>query len=1199
MPSLDLQHFERHHDQYWGICMIAGTLEVQLMADVARLRADMTKATGIVEGSMAKISAAAGMAARTLATLGVGLSVGAIAAMVTSINRSVDAFNDLKDATGASIENISALESVARRTGGNFGTVETALIKFNMALGQTQKAGSDAEKVLNAIGLDAAKLRSMDPAQAFQLVAVALKEFADDGNKARAVQELFGKSLKEVAPLLKDLAEAGELNATVTTKQAEEAEKFNKELYKMQAALTDVGRDMANPMVTGLNLLIEKFREGKREGEGFIVTLLRQTEIARLLGLSNAGGSSPKPEGTWDAPPPNGPLPSVPMPAEVDPKVLAAAKKAAADLKKEMEEQAKLLAELSGLTGSFADDWNRLNVIFNVGKINLEQLTRAQSDLLAKQPMVIKLAQEQKKAEEDKAKRIKAAAEEELEFQKELAEGLATLAKERDRGTVAVDDYARSIDESHAQLQLEVSLLGRTEKARDIALAQYRIELDLKKQIAAIDANLGYKESERVAERAKASAAAAKAMEDAFQQAELNQSKRALAEWESVNKQIADSFVDNLMQGGKSVWQYLKDLFRTLVLRPILSPIGSVVSSIIGMMPTAANAAGSGLLGSLSSSLGLSEIGSAIAGSFGGTASLGGATMGAEAFGGVAASGFSMAGVSSALAAIPVWGWAAMGAAAIASMIGGGGETRSGGQYSGTSFAGGPSGGQINGDATTTAIGATMQGINAMLKQLGSTATLSGFLSGLESSKNGKGFAYAGGSLSTGASFGQNGLDVGQNNRRGSMSPEEAASAFGEELKQATLQALQASDVPGLLGDYLKSLGDIDALTGGALDTALARITKALTEKQTLEDRIFALTATDLEKLNKTRNDERAAIDESNLALLEEIYTLEDLATAAAAVAQATDDFAKRYTGVIAVSKQATDDWAQMTAAALAGAIPRAKAAEDAIRQQLVQSYNTTSSALQQTIDKNTQYASSLKAAREALWGAGSGLSASDQLSRARGGLSGLTAENAAGRVNDYLAAYKELSTTRIDMLRETARGASLLEREENAALGRASLAQQQIDAMRSLMDSVNALERTMSFASGLDALKAAQKQTALVTFGQQAGGETDAERFARFHLSNMELWGSSSAEQYAGEVFKTAADRELATAGGFFTGGTSTMQGNDALYQQLLGAFDAMSASLEAVVTNTSEAAYQSGRTTNALESVTYGTETFNVVTA
>lgn len=217
-----------------------------------------------------------------------GIGVGGLVAFTRSTIDSLDALNDLKDATGASIENISALEDVAVRTGTSLDTVATSLVKFNGVL-KDAKPGSDQAQVLERIGLSAQELRRLDPAEALRQTAVALAGYADDGDKARVVQELFGKSLREVAPLLADLAKQGELVAKVTTEQAEEAEKFNQQLFAMQKNLQDVSRDLAGPILTGMNGLIDKFREGTKAGDDFVVSLLKQTEIARLLGLNGAG----------------------------------------------------------------------------------------------------------------------------------------------------------------------------------------------------------------------------------------------------------------------------------------------------------------------------------------------------------------------------------------------------------------------------------------------------------------------------------------------------------------------------------------------------------------------------------------------------------------------------------------------------------------------------------------------------------------------------------------------------------------------------------------------------------------------------------------------------------------------------------------------------------------------------------------------
>lgn len=224
------------------------------------------------------------------------LSLGGAVAYFKAINDGVDALNDLKDATGASIENISALEDVAARTGTSLDVVGTSLVKFNQLLNASTPDSPQA-KALKAIGLEAEQLKRLDPAEALRRTAVALAGFADDGNKARLAQELFGKSLKEVAPFLNDLATQTELVGKVTAEQADEAERFNKELFALQKNATDAGRALTADLVKGLNEAARAFREGGfLQGLQTLLTgndefkaskaLVQDTE--KLLNLENA-----------------------------------------------------------------------------------------------------------------------------------------------------------------------------------------------------------------------------------------------------------------------------------------------------------------------------------------------------------------------------------------------------------------------------------------------------------------------------------------------------------------------------------------------------------------------------------------------------------------------------------------------------------------------------------------------------------------------------------------------------------------------------------------------------------------------------------------------------------------------------------------------------------------------------------------------
>ena len=241
--------------------MALATLSIDLIAKVASFEKDLQRTVKVVESSSRDMSDAIGLVKSGLAGLVGAFSVGVAVNFVKSTINSVDALNDLKDATGASIENLSALEDIALRSGNSVDSMADSLVKFNKVLNEA-KAGSDLDKTLKSIGLNAEELRKIDPAEALQKTAQALAGYADDGNKARLIQELFGKSVREAGPWLKDLAEAGKLNGTVTKEQADEAERSNKELAKLKKNALDASRSLINNYLPALNDIIEAYRTG-------------------------------------------------------------------------------------------------------------------------------------------------------------------------------------------------------------------------------------------------------------------------------------------------------------------------------------------------------------------------------------------------------------------------------------------------------------------------------------------------------------------------------------------------------------------------------------------------------------------------------------------------------------------------------------------------------------------------------------------------------------------------------------------------------------------------------------------------------------------------------------------------------------------------------------------------------------------------
>ena len=164
-----------------------------------------------------------------------------------------------------------------------------------------------------------------------------------------------------------------------------------------------------------------------------------------------------------------------------------------------------------------------------------------------------------------------------------------------------------------------------------------------------------------------------------------------------------------------------------------------------------------------------------------------------------------------------------------------GGEMRAGGQYrsngvDGSHFVAGPSGGEIAPMETRQQIDGTQKAINDMLKAVGSSAQLVGFQAGFETSNNNRGGVGAGGTLSTGQTFGQamtgsvyDGT-MFDPTKGFNLDPKDIGTKFTTELGQSIIEALQAApDIPKAVTNVINS-----ALGGQAASSLTSDATKQL-----------------------------------------------------------------------------------------------------------------------------------------------------------------------------------------------------------------------------------------------------------------------------------------------------------------------------------------------------------------------------------
>jgi len=373
--------------------MAAGSVVVELLAKTGSFVSDIDRAAKNAEKSIKDMRKriTESFAGNLLNDVFQNLTA-TLAKLPGQILDGIDALNDVADATGASIENISALEDVAVRTGASLDTVSSTLVKFNNVLKEAD-GKNGASLALEQIGLNAEELKRIDPAEALRQTAVALSQFADDGNKARIIQELFGKSVKEAAPFLKDLAEQGQLNAKVTAEQAAEAERFNKSLFDLQKNVIDIARDISGPLVKSLNEVIQLFKDGRAAGKSFLDIGLDNyaKNVREFYGMKqpSQGGAT----GSWGEPVPDPPKPSLRAPAlpganstdEV--KALA---KAEADRQKALDDGAKRTQQnFASYLDNLKRQQEQLQELTALEKLNADVKAGKLADLSATQIKVL------------------------------------------------------------------------------------------------------------------------------------------------------------------------------------------------------------------------------------------------------------------------------------------------------------------------------------------------------------------------------------------------------------------------------------------------------------------------------------------------------------------------------------------------------------------------------------------------------------------------------------------------------------------------------------------------------------------------------------------------------------------------------------------------------------------------------------------
>lgn len=238
--------------------MIAGALEIQLLANIARLQQDMDKAKSIVGNTMGNIDKAVGVAKTALNALGVGLSVNYFVKMIKGSIDAQDELSKMSQRIGVSVQGLAGLEHAAGLSGSSLGGVEKALKTVSAQMVDAQRGLAGAQENFVALGISVTdSTGALKSADAVMIeVADQFAAMKDGTEKTALATKLFGRAGLELIPMLNEgsaglaaLVAEGKKYNPITEESAKQAELFNDNLDRLKAGATGAGTALINKML--------------------------------------------------------------------------------------------------------------------------------------------------------------------------------------------------------------------------------------------------------------------------------------------------------------------------------------------------------------------------------------------------------------------------------------------------------------------------------------------------------------------------------------------------------------------------------------------------------------------------------------------------------------------------------------------------------------------------------------------------------------------------------------------------------------------------------------------------------------------------------------------------------------------------------------------------------------------------------------
>lgn len=218
--------------------LAAGAISQETYSRASAAAADKMRDAGGAAGQMD--SWLAGITSRLNVLIGIDV-IGFLGSIASSISGTISSLIGMGQAEagvitqtskmaarfGITYGEMAGLSLAAERAGVGLESMKDAMTKADVALGRAAGGSAEAAAGFESIGLSAAQLNAMSPADRFQAISQAIAKLPTEAQRAAAAVRVFGQSGTDLLPIFEGGADA-------LTAAREEAERFGTALTTAQ-----------------------------------------------------------------------------------------------------------------------------------------------------------------------------------------------------------------------------------------------------------------------------------------------------------------------------------------------------------------------------------------------------------------------------------------------------------------------------------------------------------------------------------------------------------------------------------------------------------------------------------------------------------------------------------------------------------------------------------------------------------------------------------------------------------------------------------------------------------------------------------------------------------------------------------------------------------------------------------------------------